>query len=197
MFYITEDNKLLNYGDMKYADECKQTDIITQAELDEHPNKVMVVNNELVLNPNFEEEELQKAKNIKYEEANKKAKAYLESGDALCSFQKDGEVYHIEATDGNIAKIGLKATALLIAQDFETTFPWNTKEDINIEINALEGKEIAEALGTIQDIVWTIRFPMYLEAIEKAETIEDVEAIEIDYSKEEPDEEAEEEVEEE
>lgn len=191
MFYITEDNKLLNYGDIKYSDDCKYTDIITQAELNAHPNKVLVENDELILNPNFEEEELRHAKDKKYDEANLKARAYLESGEAVCSFQKDGETYHIEATDGNIAKIGLKATALLIAQDFETTFPWNTKEDINIEINALEGKEIAEALGSIQDIVWTIRFPLYLEAIEKAETIEEVEAIEIDYSKE-PDEETEE-----
>jgi len=189
MFYITEDNKLLNYGDIRYAEECKHTNIITQAELDRYPNKVIVVDNELQLNPNFEEEELQKAKNKKCDEANSKAKTYLESGEALCSFQKDGETYHIEATDGNIAKIGLKATALLIAQDFETTFPWNTKEDINININALEGKEIAEALGAIQDIVWTVKFPLYLKAIDDAKTIEEVEEIEIDYSKEEPEEE--------
>lgn len=184
MFYITEDNKLLNYGDIRYANECKHTDIITQVELDKYPNKVIVVDNELELNPNFEEEELQKAKDKKYQEANVKARGYLESGEALFSFQKDGETYHIEATDGNIAKIGLKATSLLLAQDYETTFPWNTKEDVNIEINALEGKAIGEGLGLIQDIVWTIEFPNYLEKIKEAETIEEVEAIKIDYSKE-------------
>ena len=192
MFYITENNKLLNWGDMKYADECKHTDIITQAELNRYPNKVMVVDDELVLNPNFEEEELQKAKDKKYNEAGLKAKAYLESGEAVFSFKKNEETYRIEATDGNIAKIGLKTTALLLAQDYDTTFPWNTKEDINIEINALEGKAIGEGLGLIQDIIWTIRYPLYLSEIERAQTVEEVEAIEIDYSKEEPDKESEE-----
>ena len=185
MFYIAKNNKLLNFGEIKYSKECKFTDITTQAELMEHPNKVIVVEDVLQLNPNFEEEEFQKAKDKKYNEANLKAKVYLESGEALYSFEKEGETYHIEATDGNIAKIGLKATALLIAQDYETTFPWNTKEDVNVNINALEGKEIAEALGVIQDVVWTVKFPNYLDRIEKAETIEEVESIIIDYSKEE------------
>ena len=74
-------------------------------------------------------------------------------------------IQRANSEDGNIAKIGLKATALLIAQDFETTFPWNTKEDINIEINALEGKTIGEGLGAIQDYVWTVQFPEYVKAI--------------------------------
>lgn len=184
MFYITQDNKLLNYADTKYSEDCKFTDIITQRELDLYPNKVLVENDELVLNPDFEVQELEKAKQAKYDEANIKARYYLESGEALYPFVQNDVTYHIEATDGNIAKIGLKATSLLIVQDFETTFPWNTKEDININLNALEGKEIAEGLGNIQDIVWTIKFPLYIKKIENAETIEEVEAIVIDYAKE-------------
>lgn len=129
-------------------------------------------------------EELEQAKQAKYNEANSKARSYLESGEACFVFTQGENDYHIEATDGNIAKIGLKATALLIAQDFETTFPWNTKEDINIEINALEGKAIAEGLGTIQDEVWTVKFPEYIKQIEEATTIEEIESIDIDYSKE-------------
>ena len=131
-----------------------------------------------------EEEKLQEAKEAKYTEANQKAFEYLESGNALFEFVQDENIYHIEATDGNIAKIGLKATALLIAQDYETTFPWNTKEDINIQINALEGQTIAEGLGNIQDKVWTVKFPAYNLAITEAETIEEVNAIEIDYTME-------------
>lgn len=131
------------------------------------------------------EKKLQEAKEAKKQEATQKAFEYLEGGDALFEFIQDENVYHIEATDGNIAKIGLKATALLIVQDYETTFPWNTKEDINIQINALEGKAIAEGLGAIQDVVWTIKFPHYLEEINQAETIEEVEAIVIDYESEE------------
>ena len=127
-------------------------------------------------------EELEQAKQAKYNEANSKARSYLESGEACFVFTQEENDYHIEATDGNIAKIGLKATALLIAQDFETTFPWNTKEDINIEINALEGKAIAEGLGLIQDSVWTLQFPAYITQIDNAQTIEEINAINIEYN---------------
>lgn len=127
------------------------------------------------------EEVLRQAKQSKKQEANYKAKEYLESGEAVYEFTKDENIYHIEATDGNIAKIGLKATSLLLAQDFITTFPWNTKEDINIELNALEGKAIAEGLGGIQDIVWTLKYPEFLQEIEQAQTIEEVNDILIDY----------------
>ena len=125
---------------------------------------------------------LQQAKENKYNEANNKAREYLETGSALFEFEKDENIYHIEATDGNIAKIGLKATALLLAQDYTTTFPWNTKEDININLNALEGKAIAEGLGAIQDEVWTVKFPYYITLIDNATTVDEVNAIVIDYT---------------
>lgn len=139
---------------------------------------------EVVIDPDLDEKRLAEAKQEKYKEANTKAREYLESGEALFEFEQDGNIYHIEATDGNIAKIGLKSTALLIAQDLETTFPWNTKEDINIYINAFEGKGIAEGLGAVQDEVWTVQFPNYLQQIEEATTVEEVEAIEINYTSE-------------
>lgn len=137
-------------------------------------------NDEIVLNPNYEAIKLQEAKEAKYNEANDKAREYLENGNALYEFE---EGKHIEATDGNIAKIGLRSTALILAEDFDTTFPWNTKEDENILINALQGKEIAEGLGAVQDEVWTVKFPAYLQAIDEAETVEEVEQIEIDYTR--------------
>lgn len=121
---------------------------------------------------------LNQAKENKYNEANDKAKEYLESGNALYEVE---EGKHIEATDGNIAKIGLKSTALILAQDFTTTFPWNTKEDENIFLNALQGKEIAEGLGAVQDEVWTVKFPNYLAQIENAQTVEEVNNIVISY----------------
>lgn len=54
MFYRIQNDKLLDYADFEYADNCLETDIITQAELDEHPNKVIVQDGVLVLNPNYE-----------------------------------------------------------------------------------------------------------------------------------------------
>lgn len=50
----------MDYADYEYAENCLETDIITQAELDEHPNKVIVQKGALVLNPNYAQEEAQK-----------------------------------------------------------------------------------------------------------------------------------------
>ena len=86
MFYKIEDDKLFDYADYKYSNECLETDIITSQELREHPNKVIVGDVEieievidydgdgnpigshteiktvrgLILNPNYEQEEAEK-----------------------------------------------------------------------------------------------------------------------------------------
>jgi len=60
MFYRIVENKLQDYADYKYADDCLETDIVTQSELDLHPNKIIVQDGVLVINPNYEEEEAEK-----------------------------------------------------------------------------------------------------------------------------------------
>lgn len=60
LYYRIKNNLLYDYADYKYLDECLETNIITAEELSEHPNKVIVVNGILVLNPNYEEEEAAK-----------------------------------------------------------------------------------------------------------------------------------------
>lgn len=60
MFYRIKENNLYDYADYKYEEDCLETDIISQSELTEHRNKVIVENGILVLNPNYEQEEAQK-----------------------------------------------------------------------------------------------------------------------------------------
>lgn len=60
MFYRIKENKICDYADYQYAEDCKETSIITQAELDAHPNKVIIQDDVLVLNPNYEKEEEEK-----------------------------------------------------------------------------------------------------------------------------------------
>jgi hypothetical protein len=62
MFYRIKENKICDYADYQYAEDCKETSIITQAELDAHPNKVIIQDDILVLNPNYEKEEEEKEK---------------------------------------------------------------------------------------------------------------------------------------
>lgn len=60
MFYRVKENNLYDYASNKYSEDCLETNIITQSELDEHPNKVIIIDGMLVLNPNYEEEQVEK-----------------------------------------------------------------------------------------------------------------------------------------
>ena len=60
MFYRIKENKLYDFADYEYEDNCLETDIITQEELTQYPNKAIVQDGILVLNPDFETEEEQK-----------------------------------------------------------------------------------------------------------------------------------------
>ena len=57
MYYRIKENKLYDYAEYEYDKTCLLTNIITMKELQEHPNKVIVQNGVLVLNPNYEQEE--------------------------------------------------------------------------------------------------------------------------------------------
>ena len=126
-----------------------------------------------------DEEQLTQAKQAKYQEANSKANEYLQSGEALYEFE---EGKHIEATDGNIAKMTAYALAYVTGQLQPTdTVVWNTKEDETVELNQQQIVSILNGLGNVQAVVWSVQYPAYVKAIEEAETIEEVEEIEINY----------------
>jgi hypothetical protein len=128
-----------------------------------------------------EEEQLILAKQAKYNEANEGAKQYL-NGDALYEFE---EGKHIEATDGNIAKFTAYALAYITGQLQPTdTVVWNTKEDETVELNQEQVVSILNGLGQVQAYVWAVKFPYYIGLIEQAETVEEVNAIVIDYTSE-------------
>lgn len=60
LYYRIQDNQLYDYAGYKYDKECLKTNIITREELEQHPNKVIVQNDRLIINPNYEEEEQEK-----------------------------------------------------------------------------------------------------------------------------------------
>ena len=76
MYYRIKDNKVYDYADYQYLKECLYTDLITQAELDEHPNKIIIADGVITLNPNYEQEEEQK-------EAERIANLHLTRGDVF------------------------------------------------------------------------------------------------------------------
>lgn len=138
----------------------------------------------------WEEEQLAQAKQSKYNEANKGAADYIASGEALYEFETNK---HIEATDGNIGKFSAYALGYVTGQLQPTdTVVWNTKEDETVLLNAEQVSAILFGLGQVQAQIWAVKFPYYLQLLEEAQTIEEVEAIEIDYSQELPEVEVEE-----
>ena len=92
---------------------------------------------------------------------------------------------HIEATDGNIAKMTAYALAYVTGQlQPEDTVVWNTKEDETVNLNQAQIVSILNGLGQVQAIVWSVKYPAYVQAIDEAETVEEVENIIIDYTEE-------------
>lgn len=124
-----------------------------------------------------DEEKLNEAKIYKYNEINNGARIYLESGEALFEV---AEGKHIEATDGNIAK--LSAYALSFMTGVQEVVYWNTKEDETIALNQEQLTQALMGLGEVQATVWNVKFPYYLKLLELATTVEEIKAIIVDYS---------------
>ncbi len=124
-----------------------------------------------------DEEKLTIAKTYKYNEINNGARIYLESGNALFEIE---EGKHIEATDGNIAK--LSAYVLSFMTGVQEVVYWNTKEDETIALNQEQLTQALMGLGEVQATVWNVKFPYYLKQLENAQTVDEVKAITVDYS---------------
>lgn len=55
MWYRVLYNKIYDYADWKYLDECRYTDIVTAPEYDEDKDKIIVVDGEVYLNPEYQD----------------------------------------------------------------------------------------------------------------------------------------------
>ena len=58
---------------------------------------------------------------------------------------------------------------------------WTSKEDNVLTLNQEQVQTILFGLGAIQSNVWNVQFVGYKNLIEQAETIEDINAIEVHY----------------
>lgn len=129
----------------------------------------------VVIDPNLNEKKLQEAKEAKYQEALIGAKEYIEN-EAVFQFDENNS---IEATDGNIGK--MTAYALGFQTGTIEVVYWTSKEDNVLALNAEDVLRILTGLGEIQSAIWNLQFVAYKTAIEDASTVEQVEAIVIDY----------------
>ena len=124
------------------------------------------------------EEKLNIAKQEKSKEALDKANEYISSGCALYEFTLGK---HIEATDGNIAKLTAYMLSFL-GDENEQEVLWNTKEDETVSLNKNEVIQIIKGLGGVQSKIWTVDYPNYLDLIQKARNVAEIESINISYN---------------
>ena len=109
MFYRIRENKLYDYADYKYAEDCLELKGITQLEVDSNPEKVIVEDGVLVINPEYPTLELERAKALKKKEALDKAYEYEKVGTFAYTAEsvKTGEdvEVHIEFKPDNLTKL--------------------------------------------------------------------------------------------
>ena len=129
-----------------------------------------------------DEDKLAEAKQAKLNEATDKAYSF-ENKDALITvsatnmMSRSSETYHIEATLTNNIKLSAYAQSL----DETSTLPWNTKENVNVLLNKAACTTLTGLMSQLNAKLWTVDFPTFLAQIEAAQSVEDVEAIEIVY----------------
>ena len=131
-------------------------------------------NGEIVVNPEYETIKLNEAKQAKYNEALSKAYDYEENGTVEyknCVF---------EMSKSNRDNLRDTVDALVATGQTETT--WNDKNDelVILTLEDIQYIRLNLILGNIQKL-WITDYPSYLEQIQEATTIEEVEAIIIDY----------------
>lgn len=131
-------------------------------------------NGEIILNPNYESEELTKAKQDKTKEALNKAYDYEENGTVEyknCVF---------EMSKSNRDNLRDTVDALVATGQTQTT--WNDKNDelVILTLEDIQYIRLNLILGNIQKL-WITDYPSYLTQIDNATTVEEVEAIEIVY----------------
>jgi len=132
---------------------------------------------DIILNPNYDIEQLKKAKEEKYFEANEKAKNYLEGGIATFELLP---TFHIEATKENMNT--MTSAAIAIEKGLIEYRPWTSKEDNVLDLTQEQCLTISMGIGAIQGDVWNRQYINYKNQIEQAKTIEEIEKIVIDYS---------------
>ena len=128
-------------------------------------------------------EELAKAKELKTQEATDKAYSFEEK-DALITVNatnlktRASGTYHIEGNLTNNIKMSAYASTL----DDTSVVPWNTKENVNILLNKTACDTLTSIMSQLNAKLWTVDFPTYLAQIDACETVDEVNAITIEYT---------------
>lgn len=183
-YYIEKDSKivLLDTDKTKLITTLKFMPQYVGFEIKETDKEIIAREGRFVFAEDIQDELLQEAKQAKLNEATDKAYSF-ENKDALITvsatnmMSRSSETYHIEATLTNNIKLSAYGQSL----DETSTLPWNTKENVNVLLNKAACTTLTGLMSQLNAKLWTVDFPTFLAQIEAAQSVEDVEAIEIVY----------------
>jgi hypothetical protein len=136
----------------------------------------------IIDNSNYNKEQLEKAKTAKYNEANEQASLFEMKNATLTVLAtnyttKENNTYHIEAHFVNMTKFGGLAKSLSVTD----TMVWNTKENVNVILTQPNIEKLAKLMLELNAKLWTVDFPTFNAQIEACTTIDEVNAINIEY----------------
>lgn len=127
MFYLIKDNVLKQWGDYKFDSECLELVNVTMNEYNQYPNKYIVNNGVLILNPDYDEEEAEKR------ETDFKSKFFNIEGFGWYRKQPKGYQSAVESMNVlfNIANVsdGIQAGLIIFYQQPDFTKPEECTEE--------------------------------------------------------------------
>lgn len=124
------------------------------------------------------EQLLLEEKNKKQEENTRLAKLAVENGHVVF---KGAEFETNAQTVGD-----LTATMLLMQASGIETYSWLSKDDQTVELTTEDFGTLGGLIAEYKNTIWQEKYIAYKAAIEQAETIEAVNAIDIDYTADDP-----------
>ena len=131
---------------------------------------------EVIINPEWEQIELERARANKYNEALEKAYEYEQGGTVEyknCVFEMSlSNRHNLDNTQEALEKSG------------QTETTWNDKNDelVTLTVEDIQYIRLNLILGTIKKL-WIVDYPSYKLQIQNAQTTEELNEIEIDYDK--------------
>ena len=179
MYYVERNNKIIAFDE----DKQKIVNSFYGEDVEILETDRPIVDFQFADTDDYRQEKLQQAKEIKLKEILKKAYEY-ENQTGLVSFdgrvsEAETQVLHTELfNQGKFFQMVIGFSQGVLTGDQL----YNTKEDINVSINAEEAQAIYFAIKNATEKLWTVDYLYYKNLIEQAETVEDVESVEVDYT---------------
>ena len=170
-YYTIKNNNLL-IAETPFA-LSKFYEDIKELPFDYENGKYIIENEQLVLNENFETEKMAELKQNKLNEALKKAYEAEETGTVL---YKDAV---FETNSKNISK--LTAMLSMIDAGIIESVQWLSKDDIQIELKKEDLLSIGQLIAEYTGALWNVQYLAFKERIENAETVQELNEIEIEY----------------